>query len=69
MRAAAFCEQQAQRKFRTASADMRNRDVELVEEDFMERIFSLTDGFFGRAPLFGRMIRDLVFLISTPFLS
>ena len=38
MRAAAFCEQQAQRKFRTASADMRNRDVEFVEEDFMERI-------------------------------
>lgn len=38
MRAAAFCEQQAQRKFRTASADMRNRDLELVEEDFLERI-------------------------------
>lgn len=38
MRAVAFCEQQAQRKFRTASANMRNRDVELVEEDFLERI-------------------------------
>lgn len=38
MRAAAFCERQAQRKFRTASAITRNRDVELVEEDFLERI-------------------------------
>ncbi|VDI35269.1 Hypothetical predicted protein [Mytilus galloprovincialis] len=38
MRAVAFCERQAQRKFRTASAITRNRDVELVEEDFLERI-------------------------------
>ena len=38
MRAVAFCEQQRPRTFRTASADLRNRDVRLLEEEEREHL-------------------------------
>ena len=38
MRAAAFCEQQHSRAFRTASADLRDRDVRLLEEEERENV-------------------------------
>lgn len=38
MRAVAFCERQAPKMFRTASAHMRNRDVQFVEEEEKENI-------------------------------
>ena len=38
MKAIAFCEQQAPKVFRTASANMRNRDVEFMEDDFKEQM-------------------------------
>jgi hypothetical protein len=38
MRAVAFCERQAPKMFRTASAHMRNRDVQFVEEEVKENI-------------------------------
>ncbi|XP_061194503.1 uncharacterized protein LOC133202663 [Saccostrea echinata] len=38
MRAVAFCERQAPKVFRTASANMRNRDVQFVEQEVKENI-------------------------------
>ena len=38
LKALAFCEQQAPRVFRTASADMKNRDVQFIEEEMREHI-------------------------------
>lgn len=38
MKALAFCEQQAPKVFRTASANMKNRDVQFMEEDFREHM-------------------------------
>ncbi|XP_022288158.2 uncharacterized protein LOC111100501 [Crassostrea virginica] len=38
MRAVAFCERQAPKVFRTASAHMRNRDVQFVEEEEKENM-------------------------------
>ena len=38
LKALAFCEQQAPRVFRTASADMKNRDVQFIEEEMRENI-------------------------------
>lgn len=38
LRAVAFCEQQRPRAFRTASADMRNRDVIFAEEEEREQV-------------------------------
>ncbi|KAL4232106.1 hypothetical protein ACF0H5_009682 [Mactra antiquata] len=38
MKAVAFCEQQEPKVFRTASANMRNRDVQFMEEDFKEHM-------------------------------
>ena len=38
MRAAAFCEQQRPRTLRTASADLKNRDVRLLEEEERENL-------------------------------
>lgn len=38
MKALAFCEQQAPKVFRTASANMRNRDVQFVEDEFKEHM-------------------------------
>ena len=38
LKAVAFCEQQAPRVFRTASANMKNRDVQFVEEEMREHL-------------------------------
>ncbi|XP_045189701.1 uncharacterized protein LOC123547024 isoform X2 [Mercenaria mercenaria] len=38
MKALAFCEQQAPKVFRTASANMKNRDVQFMEEDFRQHM-------------------------------
>ena len=38
MRALAFCEQQTPKMFRTASAHMRNRDVQFVEDEMKEHV-------------------------------
>ena len=38
LKALAFCEQQAPRVFRTASANMKNRDVQFIEEEMRENI-------------------------------
>ena len=38
LKAVAFCEQQAPRVFRTASANMKNRDVQFVEEEMKEHL-------------------------------
>ena len=38
MRALAFCEQQAPKLFRSASANMKNRDVQFMEEELKEHI-------------------------------
>lgn len=38
MRAVAFCERQAPKVFRTASAHMRNRDVQFIEEEVKENM-------------------------------
>ncbi|KAK3095979.1 hypothetical protein FSP39_021591 [Pinctada imbricata] len=38
MRALAFCEQQTPKMFRTASAHMRNRDVQFVEDEMKENV-------------------------------
>lgn len=43
MRALAFCEQQTPKMFRTASANMKNRDMQFMEDDF--RIQMQRDGF------------------------
>ncbi|XP_033756746.1 uncharacterized protein LOC117339324 [Pecten maximus] len=39
MRAVAFCEQQTSKVFRTASANMRNRDVQFVEDEMREKMY------------------------------
>ncbi|XP_060063918.1 uncharacterized protein LOC132544352 [Ylistrum balloti] len=39
MRALAFCEQQTSKVFRTASANMRNRDVQFVEDEMREKMY------------------------------
>ena len=38
LKALAFCEQQAPKVFRTASANMKNRDVQFVEEEMREHL-------------------------------
>ncbi|OWF56604.1 uncharacterized protein LOC110445673 [Mizuhopecten yessoensis] len=38
MRALAFCEQQTSKVFRSASANMRNRDVQFVEDEMREKM-------------------------------
>ncbi|XP_069139827.1 uncharacterized protein [Argopecten irradians] len=40
MRALAFCEQQTSKVFRTASANMRNRDVQFVEDEMREKMYN-----------------------------
>lgn len=44
MKALAFCEQQAPKVFRTASANMRNRDVQFMEEELRDNIQKEVDG-------------------------
>ncbi|XP_076460992.1 uncharacterized protein LOC143293701 [Babylonia areolata] len=39
LRAVAFCEQQHPRVFRTASADLRDRDIRLLEEEERENVY------------------------------